>query len=103
MRRIVRSWGHKAGRGARLAWAILALAPLQAIAAETSSETPQLDGWLGMRVIKQEGGPSRMLTADMNGDGRGEVVVINTRHSRLDLYDWVPADKREAAQAADPK
>jgi hypothetical protein len=60
-------------------------------------------GWQGLRVAHQEGAPERMLAADLDGDDREELIVVNTRHSRLDLYRWQPADERKAPYAADPQ
>lgn len=90
------------GRGGPLACLLLVLAPALALA-DDSTPPPQLDGWLGLRVIKQEGQPSRMFAADLDGDDRDEIVVVNSRNSHLDVYDWIPAAERKAAQEADPK
>jgi hypothetical protein len=60
-------------------------------------------GWQGMRVVSQEGAPDRMFAADFSGDDRQELVVVNTRHSRLDLYRWQPPDERKAPYPADPE
>ena len=48
-----------------------------------------------MRVIRQEGQPARACAQDVDGDGRAEVIVVNTRQSRLELYEWLPADERK--------
>ena len=61
----------------------------------------ELDGWQGMRVIKQEGAPQRMIAADLFGEGRKQVIVVNTRLSRLDFYRWLPVDQRDSSVAAD--
>lgn len=60
-----------------------------------------LSGWQGMRVINQEGLPQRMLAADLFGEGRDQLIVVNTRLSRLDFYRWLPADQRDQPAAAD--
>lgn len=52
----------------------------------TSAKTADFHGWQGMRVIPTEGSPERIRAADLNGDGRDELIVVNTRQSRLDLY-----------------
>ena len=54
----------------------------------------ELDGWQAMRVINQSGMPTRMFAADLDGSGRDELVVVNTRESRLDLYRWIPLKDR---------
>lgn len=68
----------------------------------TASVSAQLSGWQGMRVINQEGMPFRVLAADLNNDGRDELVVINTRQSRLDIYRWQPVGKRDQPAKPDP-
>jgi hypothetical protein len=45
-------------------------------------------GWEGMRVIHQESRPQILRAGDLFGDGRDELVVVNTRQSRLDVYRW---------------
>lgn len=70
-----------------------------ALAASVSAQVP---GWQGMRVINQEGVPFRLLAADLNGNGRDEVVVINTRQSRLDIYRWQPVGQRDKPAKTDP-
>ena len=45
-------------------------------------------GWQGLRVIEQKGRPSVMRAGDLDGDGREELVVVNSRNSRLDIYAW---------------
>lgn len=62
-----------------------------------------LDGWQGMRVIKQEGAPTRLVAADLDGSGRKQLIVANTRLSRLDIYRWLPTADRPQAAAADPQ
>ncbi|HUY35365.1 MAG TPA: hypothetical protein VMV69_21655 [Pirellulales bacterium] len=66
------------------------------------AEAEMLTGWQGMRVINQEGLPQRMLAADLFGEGRDQLIVVNTRLSRLDFYRWLPADQRDKPAAADP-
>lgn len=60
-----------------------------------------LSGWQGMRIVKQEGAPSRMFAADLAGSGRQQLVVINTRMSRLDIYRWLPSADRMTPSASD--
>ena len=65
----------------------------------------EFPGWQGMRVIHQEGRPSIMRTGDIDADGRDELFVVNGRASRLDIYEWLPEDKRgdqELATKDDP-
>ena len=69
------------------------------LAAEARPCRPQAQaetfrGWQAMRVVAQDGNPTRMLAADLDGEGRDELIVINTRDSRLDVFRWLPPDKR---------
>lgn len=89
--------------GGAFALLLAGIAPALIQAADSEASIPQLDGWQGLRVIKQEGNPDRMFAADLNADGREEIIVINSRNSHLDLYSWVPPDKWKEAQAIDPK
>lgn len=59
-------------------------------------------GWPVMHVIKQEGMPRQTRVADLNQDGRAELVVVNTRQSRLEVYRWLPPDQRKAPGKPDP-
>lgn len=62
----------------------------------------EFEGWQGLRVVPQEGVPDRMFAADLDGDERDELIVVNTRHSRLDFYRRLPADERKAPYPNDP-
>ena len=57
------------------------------------------DGWQGMRVIPLEGRAERMFVADLGHDGRDDIVVVNPRQSRLDLYRWLPGADRTRVDA----
>ena len=61
------------------------------------------DGWQGMRVIPLEGRGERMFVADLGHDGRDDIVVVNPRQSRLDLYRWLPRADRTRVDAGDPE
>lgn len=53
-------------------------------------------GWQAFRVIEQDGRPDRLRSADVDGDGRDEIIVVNPRFSRLEIYRWLPRDERVA-------
>ncbi len=72
------------------------------IACASASAGDGFVGWQAMRVIEQEGYPDVMRAADLDGDGRAELLLINARQSRLDVYGWLPADQREQPGEADP-
>ena len=55
-----------------------------------------------MRVIHQEGRPLILRTGDLEGNGRDELIVVNSQHSRLDIYSWIPAGERTDPGPADP-
>lgn len=80
---------------------LLLIKLLAAVSCLEAGAAPAFDGWQAMRVIEQEGAPRVLRFADLDGDQCDEVIVINGRHSRLDLYGWVPADERRAAAAPD--
>jgi hypothetical protein len=60
------------------------------------------DGWQGMRVIPLEGRAERLIVADLGNDGRDDVVIVNPRQARLDLYRWLPSADRTREDATDP-
>ena len=60
-------------------------------------------GWEALRVVALEGRPDRMLAADLDASGRQTLVVVNTQHSRLDLYQRRPADERRPPYPTDPE
>lgn len=62
----------------------------------------EFHGWEALRVVAVEGQPERFFAADLNADGRQELVLINTRQSRLDLYRWLPPAERKPIQPTDP-
>ncbi|HEY4311490.1 MAG TPA: hypothetical protein VGN12_18725 [Pirellulales bacterium] len=84
-------------RAILLAVAVMAPCPV----ATPVRAADDMAGWQGMRIVKQEGSPNRVFAADLAGTGRQQLVVINTRMSRLDIYRWVPPAERETASAAD--
>ena len=59
-----------------------------------STTSAAFEGWQGMRIIHQDGRPDTLQTGDVDGDGRDELIVVNKEQSRLDLYGWLPLDKR---------
>ncbi|WP_221435575.1 hypothetical protein [Algisphaera agarilytica] len=60
-----------------------------------NTQAQDFAGWQGMRVIEQKGTPYRMQAADLDGDGDEELVIVNIRNARLDVYGW--KDKDSAA------
>lgn len=61
-------------------------------------------GWQGMRVVSQDGHPTQLLAVDLDGQGREELIVVNTRDSRLDVFRWLKPEERttEPTPVADP-
>ena len=79
----------------------LALAAVVLICPYAPAETAdRFAGWQALRVIEQEGAPGRMMTADLDGDGRDEIVVVNLRNARLDVYTWNPSPPEAAPQTS---
>jgi len=66
-------------------------------------EAHGFDGWQGMRVIQLDGRAERLIVADLGGDGRDDVVVVNPRQARLDIYRWLSHEERKRADAGDPE
>lgn len=89
--------------GWQLAVPLVACIVAGAVDARFARGQNDLAGWQGLRVIRQEGMPTRMLAVDLNADGRDELLVVNTRLSRLDVYRWLAPAERQAAVAADPE
>jgi hypothetical protein len=56
-----------------------------------------------MRVIQLDGRAERLMVADLGGDGRDDVVLVNSRQARLDIYRWLPAAERTRADVSDPE
>ena len=56
-----------------------------------------------MRVIHLESRPQIFRAGDIYGDGRDELVVVNTRQSRLDIYRWLPRERRGKPGEVDPE
>lgn len=62
--------------------------------ATTAAGGDMMRGWQAMRVAAQDGNPARLLAADLDGEGRDELIVVNTRDSRLDVFRWLPPNQR---------
>lgn len=60
------------------------------------------DGWQGMRVISLDGRADRLSVADLEKDGRDDVIVVNPRQARIDLYRWLDPAARTREDIADP-
>jgi hypothetical protein len=61
------------------------------------------DGWQGMRVIALDGRADRLSIADLGGNGRDDIIVVNPRQARIDIYRWLDPAERMRADAADPE
>lgn len=68
--------------------ALLAFSPSVRLSAE------DFTGWRQIRVMRQPGDPRLLRGVDIDKDGRTELIVVNTRHARLDVYRWLPPGKR---------
>ena len=76
------------------------LIPLPVLLLAANALGADFPGWQGMRIIQQQGRPAVLHAADLNSDGRDELIVVNSRHSRLDIYRWLPEAERTAAAPA---
>ena len=61
------------------------------------------DGWQGMRVVQIDGRAERLSVADLGHDGRDDVILVNQRQARIDIYRWLPPAERTRADATDPE
>ncbi len=59
---------------------------------------PSFPGWQGLRVIEQEGYPRRMMADDLNADGKSELLVVNPRLARIEIYRYRPTPDEEQAK-----
>lgn len=67
------------------------------------ADTRDFSGWQAIRVIEQDGRPNVLRAADVDGDGRQELIVVNSRYSRLDIYAFSdsPSGASHASARAD--
>ena len=91
--------GHMTPRLKRLLAALLSGSLAVASAAPVAVA---FDGWQGMRVIPLDGRAERLSVADLGGDGRDDVIVVNSRQARIDLYRWLEPAERTREDVADP-
>jgi hypothetical protein len=70
---------------------------------EPLGEVPGFRGWQGMRVIQLDGRAEKLTVADLGNDGRDDVIVVNPRQARIDLYRWLAPNERTRADATDPE
>jgi hypothetical protein len=68
-----------------------------------ASADDEFPGWQAMRVFEQKGRPLVMRAADLDGNGGQELIVVNTRHSRLDMYRWLEPGERGPQAVIDPQ
>ena len=55
----------------------------------------EFQGWEGLRVLPVEGGVTASDSGDVEGDGRESLFIANRRQSRIDIYNWLPPNKRK--------
>jgi hypothetical protein len=70
-------------------------------ASEAELARAEFPGWQGLRVVEQKGKPTLLRAADLDGDGRETLIVVNSRSSRLDLYTWRPAPTEQPDELLD--
>jgi len=76
----------------RVVWSSYAICAMLLVTPSAAQEFP---GWEVLRVIRQEGRPRILRAADLNSDGREELIVVNPRSSRLDIYSWLDKASRK--------
>lgn len=70
---------------------------------EATAWADDFAGWEGLRVIEQDGYPARIRSADLDGDGDDELIVVNFRNARLDLYGWKQHGEGQANNTPPPR
>ena len=95
--------------GLALGWVLLCAPIVMADASGNGEGEPEnnraawsFEGWQGMRVIRVDGAPSQLLAADLDGNGREQLIQVDTRQSRLLIYRWLEPDQRQEALSPDP-
>jgi len=78
----------------RVIGVFLAIGGLAITPTTVSGEPNGFAGWEALRLIEQDGYPVRMRSADLDADGGDELVVVNFRNARLDLYGWKTPDAK---------
>ena len=84
-------------------FAAVALAGRPALAQDdpSGSEPPRFPGWPKLSVVEQPGYPQKLRAADLLGDGRDQLIVVNPRHARLDIYQRTdPSEASDTAELA---
>jgi hypothetical protein len=78
---------------------------LASVAAALACAAPAAEfaGWQEMRVIPLDGRAERLTVADLGNDGRDDVIVVNPRQARIDLYRWLEPDERTREDKKDPE
>ncbi|WP_428389443.1 hypothetical protein [Mucisphaera sp.] len=68
----------------------------------TNTLAEAFPGWQTMRIIEQDGYPYRLTTADLNNDNHDELLIVNTRQARLEIYSWLqPEDRKDPTDLDD--
>lgn len=63
-----------------------------------SLQAADFTGWEGLRVLPVEGSVSASSTGDVTGTGLETLFIANRRQSRIDIYNWLPPEKRKKAE-----
>ncbi|MEQ9453591.1 MAG: hypothetical protein RLN76_03215 [Phycisphaeraceae bacterium] len=81
---------------------VLAFLPVLLLLLSQSAAAQSFTGWQGLRVIELDGNPYRLDVADLNQDGREDLVLVNTRQARLEIFHWLNPENREPFAKPDP-
>ncbi len=76
------------------------LLALTGLVGQSVAEEAGFPGWQGLRVIEQKGRPYRICQGNIDGHPGDELIVVNYRSSRLDIYSWLPPQEREKSSEA---
>lgn len=76
------------------------------LASVTEADAPDLSAYFGfepVRVVPVDDGCGPARVADVNGDGRSDLIVVNNRKSRIEIHLQRAAERTEAERERDAK
>ncbi len=76
------------------------------LASQASADADDLSAYFGfdpVRVVSIDNGCGPALVADMNGDGRNDLVIVNNRKSRIEIHLQRVTERTEAERERDAK
>lgn len=75
---------------------------LSVFVVQSGAVETEFPGWQGLRVVEQKGRPYRIHRGEIDGRAGDELIVVNYRSSRLDIYSWLPPAERKDSDDSQP-